>query len=94
MTTILTDTPIHYRGGTFLYNSDPDRGPDFFTITCPDGFVSDSHCVSTATSLSVIELLHMSGHGHKPNPACDNCNGTGFRNTVKCRTCGGNGKQA
>lgn len=92
MTIILTNQSIFYRGGEFFYRNDTELGPDYFTITCPDGYVSGPHCVSTASSLSVIELLHMNGHGHTPNNPCETCYGTGFHNTVKCKACDGSGK--
>lgn len=82
MTITLTDHPIHYRNGTFLYDSDVEQGPDFYFITCPDGHVSGPHCVSTSSSLSVVELLHMDGHGHKPDNPCDTCDGTGYQRPV------------
>ena len=57
---------VHYKGMDYWYTKTRDG---FFTITCPDGYVTQESCVSTANSLSVIHLCESAGHGHTPDCA-------------------------
>lgn len=57
---------VHYKGMDYWYTKTRDG---FFTITCPDGYVTQESCVSTANSLSVIHLCESAGHGHIPTCA-------------------------